>query len=81
MTSSCPGISGFDVLSYMNANRLIEEIPVITITGDESDQSIRRAYELGVSDYIGRPFDVKVVYRRVVNTIQLYSKQRRLSSV
>ena len=59
-------------------NRLIEEIPVITITGDESDQSIRRAYELGVSDYIGRPFDVKVVYRRVVNTIQLYSKQRRL---
>lgn len=73
-----PGISGFDVLSYMNANRLIEEIPVITITGDESDQSIRRAYELGVSDYIGRPFDVKVVYRRVVNTIQLYSKQRRL---
>ncbi len=73
-----PGMGGFEVLSYMNVHHLIEEIPVIMITGDESDQSIRKAYELGVSDYINRPFDIKVVYRRVINTIQLYSKQRRL---
>lgn len=73
-----PGMGGFEVLSYMNVHHLIEEIPVIMITGDESDQSVRKAYELGVSDYINRPFDVKVVYRRVMNTIQLYSKQRRL---
>lgn len=73
-----PGMDGFDVLSYMNVHHIIDEIPVIIITGDESDRSIRKAYELGVSDYINRPFDVKVVYRRVMNTIQLYSKQRRL---
>lgn len=73
-----PGMGGFEVLAYMNVHHLIEEIPVIMITGDESDQSVRKAYELGVSDYINRPFDVKVVYRRVINTIQLYSKQRRL---
>ena len=73
-----PGMSGFEVLSYMNVHHIIDDIPVIMITGDESDGSIRKAYELGVSDYINRPFDVKVVYRRVMNTIQLYSKQRRL---
>lgn len=73
-----PGINGFTVLDYMNANKMIENIPVIMITGDESDGSMQRAYEMGVSDYVTRPFDMKVVYRRVANTIQLYSKQRRL---
>ena len=74
------GIDGFEVLKYMNLNHLIEKIPVITISGDESDASVRRAYDLGVADYINRPFDAKVVYRRVRNTINLYEKQRRLIS-
>ena len=74
------GDSGFEVLKYMNLNHLIEHIPVITISGDESDASARRAYDLGVADYINRPFDAKVVYRRVMNTINLYAKQRRLVS-
>lgn len=75
-----PGMNGFDVLKYMNLNNLIEHIPVITISGDESDSAVRQAYDLGVVDYINRPFDAKVVYRRVMNTINLYSKQRRLIS-
>lgn len=73
-----PGMSGFDVLNYLNDNRLIGEIPVITITGDESDNSVREAYEKGVSDYITRPFDARVVYRRVSNTVNLYSRQKSL---
>ena len=73
-----PGMSGFDVLDYMNDNRIIENIPVVTITGDESDDSVRKAYEKGVSDYITRPFDAKVVYRRVANTVNLYTRQKRL---
>ena len=75
-----PGVDGFDVLEFMNENHYIEVIPVITISGDESSGTIRQAYELGVSDFINRPFDAKVVYKRVVNTINLYSKQRRLIS-
>ena len=75
-----PEMSGFEVLDYMTKNRQIEEIPVITITGDESWQTIRKAYEMGVSDFISRPFDTKVVYRRVLNTINLYEKQRRLTT-
>ena len=73
-----PGMSGFDVLDYMNDNHIIENIPVITITGDESDDSMRAAYEKGVSDYITRPFDARVVYRRVANTVNLYARQKRL---
>ena len=75
-----PEMNGFDVLEYMTMNHYIEDIPVITITGDESEQTIRKAYEMGVSDFISRPFDAKVVYRRVLNTINLYEKQRRLIS-
>ena len=73
-----PGISGFDVLSYMNDNHFIDDIPVIMISSDNSADSVREAYELGVSDFISRPFDAKVVHHRVFNTIKLYSKQRRL---
>ena len=73
-----PNMNGFDVLDYMNKNDLIGEIPVITITGDESQDTVRVAYEKGVSDYITRPFDAKVVYRRVSNTIKVYSRQKRL---
>lgn len=73
-----PGISGFDVLNYMNDNHLIDDIPVIMISSDNSADSVREAYEMGVSDFISRPFDAKVVHHRVFNTIKLYSKQRRL---
>lgn len=76
-----PVMNGFDVLTYMNRNHYIEDIPVVMISGEDSDASIRRCYELGVSDYISRPFDAKVVYQRVYNTIKLYSKQRRLISL
>lgn len=75
-----PGMSGFDVLDYMNAHGFMSDIPVITITGDESSDSMRTAYEKGVSDYITRPFDAKIVYRRVSNTIRVYFKQKQLLS-
>ena len=73
-----PVLDGFGVLSYMAREHIIEDIPVIMISSDDSEKNIRRAYELGDSDYISRPFDAKVVYQRVFNTIKLYAKQRRL---
>ena len=50
------------------------------ISSEDSNAIVRRAYELGASDYISRPFDAHIVYRRVTNTIRLYAKQRRLST-
>lgn len=73
-----PKRDGFEVLVYMNRNHWIEDIPVIMISTDNSDDNVSRAYSLGVSDYISSPFDAKVVYNRVFNIIKLYSKQRRL---
>ena len=76
-----PVMDGYQVLVYMNRNHYIEDIPVVMISSEDSDTNIRRAYDLGVSDYISRPFDAKVVCRRVFNTIKLYAKQRRLTSM
>lgn len=73
-----PGMSGFDVLRYMNSDHWIDDIPVIMISSDYTAESVREAYDLGVTDYIRRPFDSKIVFHRVFNTIKLYSKQRRL---
>lgn len=73
-----PKMDGFEVLDYMAEHHWIEDIPVIMISSEDSVSSIRKAYELGVSDYISRPFDAHVVYQRVLNTIKLYAKQRRL---
>ena len=73
-----PSLDGFSVLAYMNRKHWIDDIPVIMISSEESGSYIQRAYEMGVSDYISRPFDAKVVYQRVYNTIKLYMKQRRL---
>ena len=73
-----PVMNGFEVLEVMNEKHMMENIPVIMISTENTDEIIRQAYELGVSDYINRPFDARIVYRRVNNTIKLYAKQRRL---
>ena len=76
-----PVMDGFEVLSVMNRNHWIEDIPVIMISSEESEGFIRKAFNFGVSDYISRPFDCDIVYQRVFNTIKLYAKQRRLMTL
>ena len=73
-----PVMDGFEVLGEMVNRNWIDDIPVIMISSEDSENIICRAYEMGVSDYINRPFDTQVVYRRVYNTIKLYAKQRRM---
>ena len=76
-----PGLNGFDVLNLMNINHWIEDIPVIIISAENSSDYVRKAYELGASDYVNCPFDSKTVYQRVYNIIKLYAKQKRLLSL
>ena len=76
-----PGVSGFEVLADLSRRSVVDNLPVIMISSEESDDVVLRAYELGASDYISRPFDARVVRRRVSNTIRLYAKQRRLTSL
>lgn len=76
-----PGMDGFDVLMYMKRKQWIEDIPVIMMSGDYFSNTVSRAYELGAVDFIRKPYDAKIVYQRVANTIKLYAKQRRLMTL
>ena len=73
-----PELDGFGVLAEMRKNHWIDDIPVIIISSENGASQVERAYELGVSDFITRPFDALIVHKRVVNTILLYAKQKRL---
>ncbi len=73
-----PKMDGFGVLEYLNINEIIQEIPVVMISSMNEDSAIRRCYELGISDYIRRPFSQDVVVTRVKNIVRLYQKQRKL---
>lgn len=73
-----PDMDGFSVLSVMNYNHWIQDIPVIMITSENAPSSVERAFQLGVSDFIVRPFDTFIVRQRVSNTLALYGRQRRL---
>lgn len=76
-----PNMNGFEVLDVMNQRNWIQDIPVIMISSEDSIESIERTYDLGVTDYITRPFSAPVVLRRVNNAIKLYDKQRRLADM
>ena len=76
-----PEMDGLEVLSEMKRLHYTDDIPVIMISVDGSENNIRRAFDLGVTDYISRPFDSKVVMQRIHNTVRLYSKQQRLTSL
>lgn len=76
-----PGMNGFEVLGELSRRSVADNLPVIMISSEDSDDVVLRAYELGASDYINRPFAARVVRRRVNNTIRLYAKQRRLTSL
>ena len=73
-----PNMDGFEVLEVMNQNRWIDDVPVIMISAETASTHVERAYGLGCTDFINRPFDALVVHRRVINTILLYGKQKKL---
>ncbi len=73
-----PEMDGFDVLAVMNKNKWINDMPVIMVTSETASSYLERAYDLGAVDFINRPFDMKVVQRRVNNTILLFAKQKAL---
>lgn len=76
-----PHMDGFEVLAVMNRQHWIESVPVIMISSETAASLIERSYELGVTDFINRPFDVQIVRHRVRNTIMLYAKQKKLQDM
>ncbi len=75
-----PAVDGFGVLDVMKRYHWIDNTPVIMISSETSQSYIRKAFELGVTDYIIRPFDSFIIHKRVSNTLMLYRKQKKLLS-
>ena len=76
-----PRMDGFEVLSIINRQGWIHDIPVIIISSESLPDMIEKAYELGAVDFISRPFDQTIVRRRTTNTLLLYAKQRKLTNM
>ncbi len=76
-----PRKNGFEVLNEMNARGWIDKVPVIIISAESDPKQIEKAYDLGVTDFISRPFDARIVHRRVVNTVLLYSEQKKMMNL
>lgn len=74
-----PVMDGFELLAVMNKNGWIKGTPVIMISAETVPAYVDRAYDLGVLDYISRPFDERTVQRRVMSTIMLSAKQKELT--
>ena len=76
-----PQMDGFEVLVYMNKEHWIENVPVVIISAEDAPAYIKRGYDLGVTDFIGKPFDANMVRRRVTNAILISAKQKRMTSI
>ena len=73
-----PEMDGFEVLEQMKRYGWIDEVPVVMISAENGSAYVERAYDLGATDFISRPFDMAIVRRRVTNTLMLYTKQKQL---
>lgn len=81
LDAAMPEMDGFEVLEFMNKTHWIDTVPVIMISADTSSENISKGYNLGVIDYIGRPYNAEIVMHRVKNTIILYAKQQMLQTI
>lgn len=75
-----PVMDGFQVLEELNARKMIEKIPVLVISGENSTQNEQRCFELGIADFIGKPFNVHLVRKRVRNAAEHYAYRNELEA-
>ena len=73
-----PEKSGFDLLEFLRDNHYLDEIPVIVMSSEGSDDFIERAFLLGAIDYVRKPFTERILVRRVLTTLLLYQNKKEL---
>lgn len=74
-----PKMNGFEVLGVMTREHILDRVPVIVISGEQGENQIEKAYDMGALDYVTKPFDARIVRRRVISTVMLFEKQKELS--
>ena len=75
-----PEMNGLEVLERLHSRSFPERTPVFLITAEASDETMRRAYDMGVMDVISKPVVPYIVLKRVQSVIELYQARKRLSS-
>ena len=75
-----PVMDGFEVLEELNARKMIEKIPVLIISGENSTQNEQRCFDLGIADFIGKPFNARLVRKRVQNAAEHYANRNELEA-
>lgn len=68
-----PGVDGFGVLEHMRNNNMLDQIPVVIVTDDSSEATSVKAFEYGIADMVIKPFEPRIIKRRVQNIIELYA--------
>lgn len=76
-----PEMDGFQVLEEMQRRGWTESVPTIMISAEMGSAYIDRAFELGASDYINRPFATGIIRRRIINAILLHTKKQQLMDI
>ena len=75
-----PKVDGYEVLKFMKDEGLIKIISVLVITADSTTAVERECLELGVSDFIRKPFDNFTVRKRVQNVVDLFMYKDNLEN-
>ena len=65
-----PNVNGFEVLEYFKQNSLFAKIPVSIITGDDSKETVTRAFTYPIADVLAKPFNERDVKRVVEKTVE-----------
>ncbi len=66
------------MLDAMGKEGLLRRVPVLIITGEHATEIENRCFELGVSDFIQKPFESSIVKKRVKNAVELFAYKNRL---
>lgn len=72
-----PDIDGFGVLEYLKEHDMLDIVPVVIVTDDSSEQTSDKAFEYNVADMVIKPFEPKLIKRRVENIIELYAYREK----
>lgn len=68
-----PVMDGFGVLEHMKKDNKLQKIPVVIVTDDSSEETSVKAFEYDVADMVIKPFEPRIIKRRVQNIIELYA--------
>lgn len=72
-----PGIDGFGVLEHMKEQDYLNRVPVVIVTDDSSEATAVKAFEYKVADMVIKPFEPRIIKRRVENIIELYAYKEK----